>query len=75
MIRDAIDRLREWVAVEDPDERIEGSGKAITSPQHRRSPASERELERLEDVAGEHRDEELSVDYERLPAVPLPVEL
>ncbi|SDJ44226.1 hypothetical protein [Natronorubrum texcoconense] len=58
MIRRAIVRLREWIAVEDPEERIEGSGEATTSPQHRRSPEAERELERLGELDDEHRRDE-----------------
>ncbi|EMA45725.1 hypothetical protein [Halobiforma nitratireducens] len=45
MVRSLFDRLREWWRVEDPEERIEGSGEPITSPQHRRSPDAERTLE------------------------------
>lgn len=56
MLRDGIDRLREWLAVEDPDGRIEGSGDSIASPQRRRSPAAERE--RLAKVAEERRNED-----------------
>ncbi|WP_195892536.1 hypothetical protein [Halopiger goleimassiliensis] len=56
MLRSLFARVHEWVAVDDPDERIEGSGEAITSPQHRRSPEARRELERLEEVADENRD-------------------
>ncbi|WP_436344992.1 hypothetical protein [Natronorubrum sp. FCH18a] len=55
MVRGLIARLREWVAVEDAEERIEGSGDAITSPQHRRSPEAERELDRLEELSDEHQ--------------------
>lgn len=58
MLRAGIDRLREWLAVEDPDGRIGGSGDAITSPQHRRSPDAERELERLATIAEERRNED-----------------
>ncbi len=36
-----LSRLREWVAVDDPEERIEGSGEPIASPQHRRSAEAE----------------------------------
>jgi len=49
MIRGVRSRIREWIAVEDPDERIEGAGEAIVSPQHRRSRDAERELDPLED--------------------------
>ncbi|ELZ13081.1 MULTISPECIES: hypothetical protein [Haloterrigena] len=45
MIARLIARLRERIAVEDPDERIEGSGDPITSPQHRRAADAERMLE------------------------------
>lgn len=45
MIRSLVDRLREWWSLEDPEERIEGSGEPITSPQHRRSLEAERTLE------------------------------
>ena len=49
MIRGVLSRLRGWLAVEDPEERIDGSGEAIVSPQHRRSLEAERELDRIED--------------------------
>lgn len=57
MLRAAIGRLREWIAVEDPEERIDGSGDAIRSPQHRRSRAAENELQRLEEAAEERPDD------------------
>ncbi|MFP9059769.1 hypothetical protein ACLI4R_04455 [Natrialbaceae archaeon A-chndr2] len=53
MIHRLVKRVREWLAVEDPEGRIEGSGEAITSPQHRRSPEAEAELERLQEGAEE----------------------
>lgn len=58
MIRGGIAWLREWITVEDPEERIEGSGEAITSPQHRRSPEAERTLEELDDVADDHQHDD-----------------
>jgi len=58
MIRSVLSRLREWIAVEDPDERIEGSGEAIVSPQHRRSLEAERELDRLDNVTNTDRHRE-----------------
>lgn len=58
MVGRVIAWLREWIAVEDPEERIEGSGEAITSPQHRRSPAAECTLEELDDDADEHRHDD-----------------
>ncbi len=51
MLRTAPSRLREWIAVDDPEERIEGSGEAIVSPQHRRCRDAERTLEDLPDDA------------------------
>ncbi|ELZ10142.1 hypothetical protein NP511_16735 [Natrinema thermotolerans] len=54
MLRTALSRLREWIAVDDPEERIEGSGEAIVSPQHRRCRDAEQALEELPDDA---RDE------------------
>lgn len=61
MLRRIWSRFREWVSVEDPDERIEGSGEAITSPQHRRSADAERVLhesrEAAEDRSNTRRDE------------------
>lgn len=51
MLRTALSRLHEWIAVDDPEERIEGSGEATTSPQHRRCREAERELERLGELS------------------------
>ncbi|RQG92772.1 hypothetical protein EA462_00645 [Natrarchaeobius halalkaliphilus] len=58
MVRSLLSRLRDWIAVEDADERLEGSGEAITSPQHRRSPEAERTLEEAKKRADERRNEE-----------------
>ncbi|TMT85464.1 hypothetical protein E2L06_02175 [Haloterrigena sp. H1] len=58
MIRGVLSRLREWIAVENPEERIDGSGEAIVSPQHRRSLEVERELDRLDDVTNSDRHRE-----------------
>ncbi|MFD1565682.1 hypothetical protein ACFR99_19335 [Haloarchaeobius amylolyticus] len=58
MIRGVLSRFREWLAVEDPDERIEGAGKPIVSPQHRRSLEAERELDLLDDVTNTDRHRE-----------------
>ena len=41
------DRLREWWAVEDPDERIEGTGNVVPEPAYNSHYGGERELERL----------------------------
>lgn len=58
VFRDLVSRLREWIAVEDAEDRIEGSGEAILSPQHRRSPEAERALDGLDERAGENRRED-----------------
>lgn len=57
MLRQLFSRLRtrlrrRWTT--DEESTVEGTGEAICSPQHRRSPAARRELERLEEVAREH---------------------
>ena len=57
MIRRLLARLNEWIALEEPDDRIEGSGEAILSPQHRRNLEAERELERLESEIEKDRRE------------------
>lgn len=57
MFRRLLARVREWMSVRDPDDRIEGSGEAIISPQHRRSLEANRELERMSEHA-EDRDRE-----------------
>jgi len=58
MIRSVLSRLREWIAVKDPEQRIEGSGEAIVSPQHRRSLEAERELDRRDTVTDSDRHRE-----------------
>jgi len=58
MIRSVLSRLREWISVEDPEERIEGSGEAIASPQHRRSLEAERALDGLDNVTDTDRHRE-----------------
>ncbi|AGB36451.1 hypothetical protein [Natronococcus occultus] len=40
MLQAGLDRLREWLAVEDPDGRIRGAGDAVTSPRRRRLPTA-----------------------------------
>ncbi|WP_254761561.1 hypothetical protein [Natrinema marinum] len=57
MVRRIIAWLRERIAVEDAEERIEGTGEAITSPQHRRTQEARRLLER-QDEHPERRHEE-----------------
>ncbi|MCU4926783.1 hypothetical protein OB905_12465 [Halobacteria archaeon AArc-dxtr1] len=55
MLRSTIAWVREWIAVEDAEERIEGTGEAITSPQHKRSAEADRTLEEASE--GHRRDE------------------
>lgn len=61
MIRRLLSRFRERFAVDDSEDRIEGSGEAIVSPQHRRSPEAQRVLdegrEALEEQAERLHDE------------------
>ncbi|SDQ92514.1 hypothetical protein [Natronobacterium texcoconense] len=45
MLRSVISRLRQWWSVEDPEERIEGSGEPIVSPKHRRGPEARQALD------------------------------
>ncbi|AFZ74072.1 hypothetical protein [Natronobacterium gregoryi] len=45
MLRSLLDRLRKWWSVDDPEERIEGSGEPIVSPKHRRAPEAEQALD------------------------------
>ncbi|MFB6151055.1 MAG: hypothetical protein ABEJ40_04540 [Haloarculaceae archaeon] len=52
-------RVREWWAVDDPEERIEGSGEVYLDPAYNGRYAGERELQRLA-AAGE--DDERSDD-------------
>ncbi|WP_339104150.1 hypothetical protein [Haloterrigena salinisoli] len=54
MIRRLVARLRERIAVEDPEDRIEGSGEPITSPQHRRAADAERMLREGADSVDDH---------------------
>ena len=57
MVRDALGsllvRLREWYAVEDPGERIEGSGEVYLDPAYNGRYEAERELKRLSNADGE----------------------
>jgi len=57
MLRRALQRVREWIAVEDPEERIEGSGKTHLDPAYNGRYEAEREMQRLSEVA-EQRDDD-----------------
>lgn len=65
MFRAAVARLREWIAVEDADERIEGSGDPILSPEYNGRYGAERKLQEFSDTADQARDE--SPDRHRPP--------
>ncbi|MWV38243.1 hypothetical protein [Natrialba sp. INN-245] len=59
MLRALVSRAREWIAVDDPEDRIEGSGEPIMSPKNRRSPEAQRVLRESREVEERHerRDE------------------
>jgi len=45
MLRRLVSWVRARVSVEDPEDRIEGSGEPIVAPQHRRAADAERMLD------------------------------
>lgn len=51
MLRAALARLREWIAVEDAEERIRGPGDVILDPAYNGRYEAERELQRLAEAA------------------------
>lgn len=51
MLRPLLARLREWIEVEDPEERIRGPGDVVLDPAYNGRYEAERELKRLSDVA------------------------
>ncbi|MEY7849516.1 hypothetical protein AB7C87_10015 [Natrarchaeobius sp. A-rgal3] len=59
MLRTLVSKVREWIAVEDPEDRIEGSGEPIMSPKNRRSPEAQRMLRESRELEEHHerRDE------------------
>jgi len=52
-----VSRLREWWAVEDPEERIDGPGEAYLDPAYNGRYTAERELNRLA-AAGEEAEQQ-----------------
>lgn len=56
MFRRALQRLREWWSVEDPEDRIEGSGKTHLDPAYNGRYEAEREMQRLSEAAEEADD-------------------
>ena len=57
MIRCLLSHLRDRFSVGDPEDRIEGSGEAIVSPQHRRSASADRLLANTKDERGANERE------------------
>lgn len=51
MLRAVLARFREWIAVEDPEERIRGPGDVILDPAYNGRYEAERELQRLAEAA------------------------
>lgn len=49
-------RLADWWAVEDPDERIEGSGEVYLDPAYNGRYTAERKLNELAEAADEDED-------------------
>lgn len=58
MIRAIVARLREWIAVEDADERIVGSGEVILDPAYNGRYEAERELKRFSRVEEADRSDD-----------------
>jgi hypothetical protein len=58
MIRTILTRLRELVAVEDADERIEGSGEVILDPAYNGRYEAERQLQQLSNAAEREQEDE-----------------
>ncbi|MFC4358067.1 hypothetical protein ACFO0N_08920 [Halobium salinum] len=56
MLRTLLVRLREWVAVEDAEDRVEGTGEAVLDPAYSGRYTAERELRRLSDAADAETD-------------------
>lgn len=50
-LRDLVTRFREWYAVGDPEDRIEGSGEVHLDPAYNGRYEAEREMQRLSKVA------------------------
>lgn len=53
MFRAVLRWLRERIAVEDPDDRIEGSGEVILDPAYNARYEGERDLQRMADMEAE----------------------
>jgi len=57
MLRRALQRVREWWSVEDPEERIEGSGEVHLDPAYNGRYEAEREMQRISEAAEEELDD------------------
>lgn len=64
MLRAVIARLREWIAVEDPEERIRGPGDVVLDPAYNGQYEAERELQRLAEAAGSESESDPEQDAE-----------
>lgn len=62
MFRAALARLREWIAVEDPDERIRGPGDVVLDPAYNGRYEAERELKRLANLEESEAEAEAEVE-------------
>jgi hypothetical protein len=57
MLRSLLGRLRSWWAVEDADERIEGSGEVYLDPAYNGRYTGERRLQQFSQLDEDHDDE------------------
>jgi hypothetical protein len=58
MLRRALQRVREWWSVEDPEERIEGSGEVHLDPAYNSRYEAEREMQRISEAAEQELNDE-----------------
>jgi len=58
VLRRALQRVREWWSVEDPDERIEGSGEVHLDPAYNGRYEAEREMQRISEAAEQELNDE-----------------
>ena len=61
MVRSLLERLRSWWAVDDPDDRIEGSGEVDLDPAYNGRYTAERRLKQYAELDGE------AEEYDELP--------
>lgn len=58
MLRRALHRVREWWSVEDPEDRIEGSGEVHLDPAYNGRYEAEREMQRISEAADQELNDE-----------------